>query len=192
MLSTMPSSSSFRASSWQSQSDRDLPSRSGISHAIFTRWSATSGGKSGLSPTARFVLEPLNSLAIESTNPKSNDPATHSNHAAGFREALALRDEQDRSRSSHQSGSHFGGTYPAVEFIALVFCQVNNIGRFASTHVDFLQAVGSSLDYNRCAEMSTKFGYPNSNTLFWGPVLSTGPHKKVSIKLPPLGAQHRP
>jgi hypothetical protein len=102
--------------------------------------------------------EPFNALAIESRNPKSNDSTTHSNHAASFRQALALRDEQDRSGSSHQTRSHGGGTYPAVEFIALVFCQGNNIGRFPSTHVDILQAVGSSLDYIKCVEVSSKFG----------------------------------
>ena len=134
MLSTMPSSSSLRASSLQSQREMDLPRRSGISQAIFTRYSATSGGKSGLPPTARLVFKPLNSFGIESTNPKSHDSASHSDDATGLREALALRDKQDRSGSSHQTGLHFGGACPAVELIALFFCKGNNIRRFPSTH----------------------------------------------------------
>jgi hypothetical protein len=83
-VSTMPSFSSFQASSSQAQTARERPSRSGTSHAILTRCRATSVGNSGLSPPAGFVFEPLNSLGIEATQPKSNDSSAHSNHATSL------------------------------------------------------------------------------------------------------------
>src|SRR3990172_1359155 len=75
MESTMPHSMSSRASSAQSQVERLRPILSGRSQAILTRWTATSGGKNRLAPTARLILQPPEAL-LE----KALDPLVH-NHA---------------------------------------------------------------------------------------------------------------
>ena len=136
MDSTMPSDSSFRASSWQSQRDRETPSLSGISHASFTRCSATSGGKRWLSPPPGFVLESLDSLCDESRNPRPDDAAPHPDDSTGFRDVLAFRDQQNGTGSARQPGRHTGGAHPTPELILFFLCKGHNIRRFPSTHAD--------------------------------------------------------
>ena len=136
MVSTIPSDSSLRASSWQSHSDRETPSLSGISHASFTKCSATSGGKSGLSAPPGFIFESRDSFFGESRNPKPNDATPHPHDSTGFREALAFRDQQNGMGSAHQTGRHGEAARPAIEFIALLICKGHDIRRLPSTHVE--------------------------------------------------------
>ena len=157
MVLTIPSDSSLRASSWQSDSDRETPSLSGISHASFTKCTATSGGKSGLSAPPGSIFESLDAFFAESQNPKPNDAAPHPDDSTSLRKALAFRDQQNRMGSAHQAGRHRGAARPVIEFIALLICKGHNIGRFPSTHADVLPADGSSLDYNICVKIAGTF-----------------------------------
>ena len=140
MEATIQSETSFRASSWQSQRQRDLPNRSGISQASLTRCKATSGGKRWLSASPRLVFKAVDSMLHESRNPQAHDSSPHADNTPGFRKTLAFTDQQDGPGSSHQTSRQAGCAQPTIEFSEFFLAKSHDMRRFPSTHVLVLLA----------------------------------------------------
>ena len=93
--STTRSASSCRANSAQSQCDSERPSLSGRSHAILTRWTATSGGKDRRPTGALTVPESVDSVAAKAVDPLVEMASLHADKATRRRDGYSLGEQQD-------------------------------------------------------------------------------------------------
>src|SRR5689334_2088710 len=96
MLATMPSRTSSRAISAESHCDDERPLRSGRSQAILTACRATEGGKGGLAPPSRPVLQALQAAGEEALGPLTDMLLGQADPAGDPGEGQAVGDGQDR------------------------------------------------------------------------------------------------
>ncbi len=119
MLSTMPSSLSFLANSVQSHCERDLPATAGLSQAIFTRWTATSGGeKRGFAP-AWFIIETEESLFSKPLAPLVDGATGHSNGLRDSGNGHSLREHEDDPGPSCLAMTDGCGSLPLLKGLPL-------------------------------------------------------------------------
>jgi hypothetical protein len=128
MLSTRPSCSSCRASSVPSHWERDRPRVSGRSQAIFTRWTATSGGKHRLSAPARLIGKPRPALIEKALEPFADDPSPNPQAPANLRESQALGPQQDNARALSQTGLNRRGTLPVCKLCSFSWAKEHRAG----------------------------------------------------------------
>src|SRR5262245_10282991 len=100
ILSTMPSASSWRASSTQSHLARERPSLSGRSHAILTRWSATSGGKDRRASPPPEVVQAIEALSGEAYGPFAGIADGQPCGVGGLLVGVAVGQQQDQASAT--------------------------------------------------------------------------------------------
>src|SRR4051794_12226851 len=117
---TTPSASSWRANSARSQCDSERPSLSGRSHAILTRWTATSGGKDRRPTGALTVPEPGDPVAAEAVDPLVEMASLHADQATRRRDGDPLGERQDGPCPPDQPGGDTGAPLQRFEFLPLL------------------------------------------------------------------------
>lgn len=128
MLSTMPSSMSFLASSVQSHCERDLPADWGLSQAIFTRWIATSGGEKRGSAPARFVIETMEPLFPKPFGPLVDGATGHPDGLSDPGDGCSIREHEDDPGPSCLTMIDGCGSLPLLKGLPLFrgekYCQM--------------------------------------------------------------------
>src|SRR5262245_58153879 len=102
---TMPSRSNCRANSTQSQRDKERPSLSGSSHAILTRYRATSGGKHRLASAAGLISQAIDAVSQETADPLAGVANGQTYDGSSRCQILTFVDQQKQPRPTHQTGS---------------------------------------------------------------------------------------
>lgn len=142
MLSTRPSSSSWRASSVQSHCESDRPTSRGNSQASLTMWIAISGGKSGLASAPALVAKTVEPFLDESRDPLSNHLSGKANDSCGLRQALTTSNQQHGPSTAHHACPHISVSQPPFKLITFRTCEGDNQGGFPTAHANGLLSKG--------------------------------------------------
>src|SRR5512144_229668 len=120
MLATMPSRTSWRAISAQSHCDNDRPLRSGRSQAILTACRATEGGKGGLPPASRPIVQALQASGEEALDPLADMLLSQADASRGPDQGSPVGDGQDRLAATGQSQGGGCAAEPVFEETTLL------------------------------------------------------------------------
>src|SRR5690242_8511451 len=134
MLATTPSRTSWPANSRQSHWDKERPSLSGRSQAILTRWSATVGGKDGLSPASWLVGEARQPLGEIAFGPLAGVAHGETRRVRSVLESMAVVQQHQQAGTSNQPVFEVGGAEPVFEFLEMGSWQLDGERGFAAAH----------------------------------------------------------
>src|SRR5512142_1010677 len=102
MLETIPSVTTCRAISRQSQVDNERPRSSGRSQAILTRCSATWGGKDRLAAGSGLVAEAGQAVEAVSLGPLADMSDAQAAHRGGVLQGPALFEQEQGAAPARQ------------------------------------------------------------------------------------------
>jgi hypothetical protein len=119
MSVTIPSATSWRASSRQSHWERLRPRASGRSQASRTKWIATSGGKKTLGAAARGVHKPVEALGEKAFGPFAHDARLDTDHLGHIGLGVPSSQQENKPPPPRQPGGKRGRVLPTFQGLPL-------------------------------------------------------------------------